>query len=273
MQPTLLALEGRQLLSTFTVNSTSDSGSGSGLTGDLRYCINQANSAGGVQTILFDNTVFNKPRTITLSGSQLELSDTTGTETITGPTKGVTVDGNNASRVFLIDASVSASLSGLTITGGSAFAGGGVANFGGTLTMTGCGVSGNNGVYGGGLSSENGGTTTLTNCTISGNQANSSGRVPARGGGIDCENSTLSVNNCTVKANTANGNTAFGGGIYAVDSTVDVENTTVTGNQANGSPSVGEGGGICAFGTTLTLVNTTVKGNKASRAYDNIFNG
>src|SRR5271170_6293715 len=92
MQPTLLALEGRQLLSTFTVNSTGDSGSGSGLVGDLRYCITQANSAGGDEAINFDPTVFATPQTITLSGTQLELSDTTGTETITGPAAGVTVN-------------------------------------------------------------------------------------------------------------------------------------------------------------------------------------
>ena len=46
-RPLLEALEDRRLLSTFTVNSTGDSGTGSGLVGDLRYCINQANSAGG----------------------------------------------------------------------------------------------------------------------------------------------------------------------------------------------------------------------------------
>ena len=63
--------------------------------------------------------MFNTPQTITLSGTQLELSDTTGTETITGPAAGVTVNGNDASRVFQVDAGVTASISGLTITGGS----------------------------------------------------------------------------------------------------------------------------------------------------------
>ena len=36
-------LEERALLSTFTVNDLGDTGAGSGLTGDLRYCITQAN--------------------------------------------------------------------------------------------------------------------------------------------------------------------------------------------------------------------------------------
>src|SRR3954464_1160260 len=104
MRPILMALEGRLLLSKFTVNSTGDTGSGSDLAGDLRYCINQANSAGGDETITFDRGLFSTPQTITLSGTQLELSDTTGTETITGPGAGLlSINGNNASRVFKID--------------------------------------------------------------------------------------------------------------------------------------------------------------------------
>src|SRR5262249_38830942 len=39
LRPTLLVLEERKLLSTWTVNSTGDAGSGIGLAGDLRYCI------------------------------------------------------------------------------------------------------------------------------------------------------------------------------------------------------------------------------------------
>jgi len=87
-RPTLEALEDRWVPSTFTVNSTGDTGTGSGLTGDLRYCIGQANADNQANTIIFDSTVFAKPQTITLSGTQLELSDTAGTQTITGPAAG-----------------------------------------------------------------------------------------------------------------------------------------------------------------------------------------
>ena len=89
MRPTVLALEDRRLLSTFTVTSTLDNGSA----GTLRWAVGQANSAGGAETIAFDKTVFKTPQMITLTGTQLELSDTTGTETITGPKAGVTVSG------------------------------------------------------------------------------------------------------------------------------------------------------------------------------------
>ena len=85
--------------------------------GDLR-CITQANSAGGNEKIVFDKTVFKSPQMIKLSGTQLKLTDTTGTVTITGPKAGVTVSGNNASRVFEVDPNVTASISGVTIAGG-----------------------------------------------------------------------------------------------------------------------------------------------------------
>ncbi len=52
--PTLMALEDRWLMSTFTVTNTADSG-----TGSLRYEIGLANSNAGANTIDFDCTVFN----------------------------------------------------------------------------------------------------------------------------------------------------------------------------------------------------------------------
>ena len=201
----LEALEDRWVPSTFTVNSTGDSGAGSGLVGDLRYCINQANFAGGNETIIFDSTVFATAKTITLGGTQLELTDTTGTETITGPAAGVTVSGNNASRVFLVDASVTASISGLTISGGNGGSylnkGGGLSNSG-TTTLTNCTVSGNSAVIGAGLA--NGGiynqvaTATLTNCTVSGNS----------GLGLDADGAPVMLTNTIVAGNA-------GGDIFA----------------------------------------------------------
>ena len=170
-----MALEDRRLLSTFTVTSTLDDGSA----GTLRWAVGQANSAGGAETIAFDKTVFKTPQTITLTGTQLELSDTTGTETITGPKAGVTVSGGGLSRVFQVDAGVTASISGLTITGGSEPQTAAAAvQLGGTVTLTNCTVSGNSAEdFGGGLYNGFGGTTTLTNCTVSGNSAVDGGGV------------------------------------------------------------------------------------------------
>ena len=66
----------------------------------------------------------------------------------------MTVSGGGTSRVFQVDAGVTASISGLTITGGNA------------------GYSTGGGLY-------NDGTATLTNCTVSGNSATGNG-----GGGL-----------------------------------------------------------------------------------------
>ena len=102
------------------MNTTSDSlFPGAGLL-SLREAIAFANSdPSGNSNITFDPTVFATPQTITLTGTQLELSNTTETETITGPAAGVTVSGGGLSRVFQVDGGVTASISGLTITGGN----------------------------------------------------------------------------------------------------------------------------------------------------------
>ena len=70
------------------------------------------------------------------------------------------------SGVFQVDGGVTAALSGLTITGGSAAVGGGLVNLG-TITLTDCTISGNSAIrrydgggleqlaqYGGGFSSD-----------------------------------------------------------------------------------------------------------------------
>ena len=88
----LEGLEARILLSgsptIYTVDLTSDNGTGSGTTGDLLYCISQANantSTAGSE-IQFDPTVFNSaaPKTITLANA-LVLDETAGREVIDGP--------------------------------------------------------------------------------------------------------------------------------------------------------------------------------------------
>ncbi len=205
----------------FVVNTTADDfGFYSGTT-SLREAIAGANAVPG-QTITFDPTVFASAQTITLTLGQLELSDTSGTETITGPTAGVTVSAGGASRVFQVDSGVTASISGLTITGGSDINGGGLANYGGTATLTNCTVSGNTAaINGGGLYITSSGTTTLTDCTVSGNIAGQNG------GGLYVNNyGAATLTNCTVSGNTAGNN---GGGLYVTNSgTLTLTNCTVS---------------------------------------------
>ena len=85
----------------------------------LRQAVGLADFLGGNQTITFDPTVFATAQTIALTSGQLELSDTSGAVTITGPAAGVTISGGGNSRIFQVDSGVTAALSGLTITGGS----------------------------------------------------------------------------------------------------------------------------------------------------------
>ena len=88
--------------------------------------------------------MFRTARTINLRGTQLELNNASGTETIAGPAAGVTVSGGGRSRVFRVDRGVTATLSGMKISGGSAAGnGGGLLNDGGTATLAGCTISGN----------------------------------------------------------------------------------------------------------------------------------
>ncbi len=217
LRPTLMTLEGRTLLSTFTVNSTADDGSA----GTLRWAIGQANASNQADTIDF-SSLFDTPQTITLSGGSLLLTDT-ATTTITGPGANLlSVSGGGKSRVFDIDGA-SAALSGLTITGGSAESGGGLVNAGGTMAVTNCTVSGNAATdQGGGQATQFGGITTLTGCTVSGNTA------PA-GAGLFNSGGTLSLVDCTVSGNTASGN---GGGLYNSGGTAMLTSDTITANTA-----------------------------------------
>ena len=122
-------LESRTLLSGnptyYTVDLTTDIGANSGTdtntgdqSGDLLWAISQANANTNP-----DGSVINfdlaTPATIALS-STLELSESAGPEVIQGPGSGlVTISGNNAVGVFLVDSGVTACLSGLTISGGT----------------------------------------------------------------------------------------------------------------------------------------------------------
>jgi hypothetical protein len=249
LKPELLVLEERRLPSTFTVTSTADDGS----TGTLRWAIAQANANSGANTIDFDPTAFGTPQAITLGGSQLELSNTSGTQTITGPAAGATVSGGGKSRVFQIDGGVKAAISGLTITGGSTSgAGGGLyAQTNGTLTLTGCIVSGNRATGGGGGLFDYG-TVSLSACTVS---ANSGGN----GGGLS-NAGTMTLTGCTVSGNT-------GDGLYNKGH-VSLSTCTFSGNSFNIGQIGGEGIGGLKNAGTMTLTGCTVSGNSGDGLYN-----
>ncbi len=225
------------------VNTTADGEQGKL---DLRGAINLANVQNGADTIAFDPIVFSTPQTITLTSGPITFTDT-DTTTITSLAAGLlTVSGNHASQVFQISAGASATLSGLTITAGSALFGGGVNNAG-TVVLTDCTISGSTAlVNGGGV--YNTGTATLTNCTVSANSSQ------YRSGGV-YNQGTLTLTNCTVSGNSA----VMGGGMYNSRTGIaTLTNCTVSANTA-----FAIGGGVVnsSGGGTVTLLNTIIAGN------------
>jgi len=204
-----------------TVANTADSGPGS-----LRQALADAND---VDTIDFDSSL--RGQTITLTSGQLLVRNSL---TISGPgAANLAVNGNAASRVFLLLSGQTVTISGLTITNGQASpsSGGGIYNDHSTLTVSSCTISGNSAFDGGGIYNN----------------------------GFSNGSATLTVSNCTISSNSApDGGDIFNNGTYG-SATVGVTNSTLSSN------SVPEGGGIYNIGysgsATLEILNSTLNGN------------
>jgi hypothetical protein len=266
-RPRLEALEARWLPSTLTVTTYLDYPGNAG-DGSLRGEIAAAHAG---DTINFAPAL--NGQTITLTNGQLVISKSL---TIQGPGAGqlaVSGGGYLGSRVFEVAANTNVALSGLTIRDGAGRAnpilanssndpqpwdgyGGGVLNFG-TLTVSGCTLSGNSADpfnpygsgYGGGIYNDYGATLTVSGCTLSGNSA-------WLGGGILNRGKYATVSGCTLSGNSA----SYGGGIYNTG-TLTVSGCTLTGNSAGV-----EGGGI-DNGSKLTVSDSIFSDNNP----DNIF--
>ncbi|MGK7903556.1 MAG: LamG-like jellyroll fold domain-containing protein [Hormoscilla sp.] len=233
-----------------TLNDTEDSGDG---VTSLREALASATSG--------DTITFDSGGTITLGGSQLEI---TKDVTIDGDidnegTPDITIDADGQSRVFNIDdgstTQIAVSLEGLTITGGSISGnddGGGIYNSE-SLSITNSTISNNstgtgNNPRGGGINN-NSGIVVITNSTISGNSAG------ADGGGIENFLGTMTIANSTISNNSAAG--YDGGGIDNIVGTMTIANSTISGNSAGD-----DGGGVKNSGM-ITITNSTISGNSA----------
>lgn len=145
-----------------------------------------------------------------------------------------------------------------TITGNSAFEGGGIYNAGAT-TISDSTITGNTSFIGGGLRNGDDATLTVMNSTVSSNTAESSA------GGIDNLRGTATISNSTITGNS----TLFqGGGIENFDGTVTVTNSTISSNTT-----LFEGGGIYTYGLSskLTLTGSTVSSNTAESDGGGVF--
>ncbi|HEY2342424.1 MAG TPA: right-handed parallel beta-helix repeat-containing protein, partial [Chthoniobacteraceae bacterium] len=238
-------LESRIAPATFVVLNLNDSGAGS-----LRDAIDQANTLGGPDTIVFHAGLHG---TIALSSGQLRITDEV---TIDGPGGNkIILDGLNQSRVFLIDDGTStdrpATLSGLTIidgnsTGDTAFtpAGGGIVSTE-SLTLKNCVISGNTSVTntvdgnGGGVAvfSENA-SVNIVDSQITNNVGDTGGGLYLYAG------KSITINGSKILNNHGRG---FGGGGASVQSYVTVSSDIVVENTLfQGNTSETSGGGLSA---------------------------
>ena len=224
----------------FTVNTLNDSG-----TGSLREAINQANASGTVDTITFSVS-----GTITLASTLPAITDAAGL-TIDGAGQTITISGNHAVQVMVVNSGATLTLEHLMVANGRAVNhGGGIYNAG-TLNLSNCTFSGNsvfsgNSFTNGGGGIVNTGTLNISNSTFSGNSANYGGSIDNAG--------TLNIRNSTFSGNSA---TVYGGGSIYNGGTLNLSNSTFSGNSAS------YGGGI-ENGGTLNLSNSTFSGNSAN---------
>jgi hypothetical protein len=264
----LEGLEQRWVPSTVTVKTNLDSG-----TGSLRAAIASAHNG---DTIVFDKSL--NGSTITLTSGELLINHVI---TIAGPgATNLTISGNNASRVFEVASTVpkNVTLSGLTVSNGVAFLGGGILNSG-VLTVSNCTLSGNvTTTRGGGGGIHNDGTLTVSGTMLTSNSAPGGGS----GGGI-YNSGPLTISASTLSSNSA----GTGGGIYNTGGIITINpGSTLSGNSANagggiynqagtigaltvsGSALSGNsaniGGGIYNYDGALTVSGSTLSGNSAS---------
>jgi CSLREA domain-containing protein len=220
-------LEPRNLLATYTVTSLSDivNPADDATVFTLREAIIAANASANVDdTIVFAPAITaNAPALITLTGGELPINAGAGSVSIVGPgANRLSVSGNNASRIFLVNGGATADIKGLTIRNGNAASGGGIQNLGtlviedssfesnttsgdggairstGSLQVIGSTFSGNSAIASAGaIGVYFGGHATIVRSTMSGNSAQ------RYGGAIDVNGSTATIIYSTIVMNKA----------------------------------------------------------------------
>ncbi|MEQ9799689.1 MAG: Calx-beta domain-containing protein [Salinisphaeraceae bacterium] len=126
-----------------------------------------------------------------------------------------------------------------------------------TDTQTGRTGQANNGIRGGGIYVE-GGTVTLDGSSIVGNDAAQSG------GGIQVDGGMLTIANSTIAGN--DGNNQGGGLFLAGSAQVSLSNVTIGDNVA------ASGGGLQVSGATIALVNSLIQNGPGECAGTGVFN-
>jgi hypothetical protein len=247
---------GRLLATIITVTSGADSGAGT-----LRQAISDA--APG-DTINFAPSL----TAVTLTSAELLIDKSLA---INGPganllaVQRATTIGTPEFRIFDISPNTlsNVTISGLTIANGIyraviafSFSGGGISATSVVLTITGCTISGNQGIRGGGIFANGNVTVNLINSTLSENSADDAG-------GAILTIGTLNVTNSTISNNSAAGR---GGGIALFNQTMSVTNSTISGNSAGLAGTNPGGGGIWSgeASTSATIKNSIIARNTST---------
>ena len=247
----ILLAAGPSMATTFTVTNTDDSGAGS-----LRQAVNDANTAGGDNTIVFDLPGMTQP-VIDLTTEGLFL---TSNITILNDRPGdvpVAVRAGTPSPLliacFYTGDGRHVLLAGLTISGppgGLNNQDRGINNGSGYLTLRNCTLTDNNGSLGGALFND-GGEVTLIDCLVTGNRASEGAGLYNQGEG------KVILQHCTISDNSAQ----EGGGIVNSYGEVTLIDCTVSGNLATSTFSNSEGGAGISNGGRLAMTNCTLSGN------------
>ncbi len=229
-------------MSTLTVTTTADQGNGS-----LRDAIAKANSGDIIQ--------FNKAlagRTITLTSGQLSL---TKNLTIDGSAAaGLTISGNNTSRVFMLDKKYQATLKNLTIANGKTLgAGGGIdTRQESTLVLDNVKVNNNTSELGGGIRIGYLAKATIVNSSFTGNNGTLTNKYAGFSAGAISHNESrgqITIENSRFDNNVG----SRGGAIYSFSSvTFSVENSVFRNNVAKN----GSGGAIFTDGVSSKGYNS-----------------
>ena len=221
-----------------------------------------------------DLITFTSAFTITLTLGDILITDDVE---IDGSTAGgVTVDGNDAGRIFDVDAAGGAgseqavAFTSLALQNGNSStepldAGGAVdLKSGSEATFTDTDVMDSvAGINGGGVHGAGNTTITITttdggSSTISGNVARGSG-VGNGGGGVWGAGTTTISGNVTVSGNAATGTAGSGGGVFNQGGTMSITGVTITGNSANrAGGGVEDNGGVSTTLTDVTLTDNFI---------------
>ena len=253
-------LEPRQLLSGQTITVTVSTDDSLPVTPDhttLRDAVNQANTDGGGDTIVFAAGLAGS--TITLTQGQLNLNSSM---TITGlGANQLNVSGGASSNIFDVIGGATVSITGLTMSNGLGTQGGAISNLG-NLTLSNDVISGNSASVGGGI--WNKGILNSSNDTITGNTV--FGGATGIGGGIYNGNSgVVTSSHDVISNNEVDGGVAAGGGLYNdYGGRMSLTNDVITGNTLVGGLDT-EGGGLYNA-SVVTSTNNTYSLNVASSA-------